>query len=72
MTDIYFTESIEKNNPNLADEIDIHLRSLKQDLKKNFGINLLADDRGVIAYEAICKWVGESILEEDKSYNLKD
>tara|TARA_R100000655_G_scaffold99618_1_gene143638 strand:+ start:540 stop:743 length:204 start_codon:yes stop_codon:yes gene_type:complete len=66
MTDIYFTKSIEKNNPDLADEIDIHIRSLKQDLKKHFGIKLLADDRGVVAYEAVCKWVAESILEEVK------
>ena len=63
MTDIYHTQTIEENHPDLADEIDIHIRSLKQDLEKNFGINLLADDRGVIAYEAVCKWVVESILE---------
>ena len=63
MSDIYHTKSIEENNPDLAEEIDIHLRSLGQDLKKNFGISLLADDRGVIAYEAVAKWVVESILE---------
>ena len=63
---IPYTEWIEDNMPELAEEIDIYIRSLKQDLKKDFSILLHGDDRGVIAYEAIAKWVCQSMIKTPK------
>ncbi len=63
---IPYTEWIEENMPELADEIDIHLRSLMQDLKKDFSIFLYGDDRGAIAYEAIAKWACQSMIKPPK------
>ena len=63
---IPYTEWIEENMPELANEIDIYLRSLKQALKKDFSIFLYGDDRGVIAYEAIAKWVCQSMIKTPK------
>lgn len=61
-----YTQWIEEHMPELAEEIDIHLRSLKQDLKKDFSILLHADDRGVIGYEAISKWICQSMIKTPK------
>ena len=66
MTLCPYTEWIEENMPELANEIDIYLRSLKQALKKDFSIFLYGDDRGVIAYEAIAKWVCQSMIKTPK------
>ena len=63
---IPYTEWIEENMPELADEIDEHFRWLKNSLKKEFSIHLHGDDRGVIAYEAIAKLVCESMIKTPK------
>tara|TARA_R100001530_G_C4213037_1_gene127964 strand:+ start:298 stop:519 length:222 start_codon:yes stop_codon:yes gene_type:complete len=63
---IPYTEWIEENMPELSDEIDIHLRSLMDEMAKEFTILLHGDDRGAIAYEAVAKWVCQSMIKTPK------
>ena len=63
---IAYTEWIEENMPELSEEIDEHLRWLMRDMKKEFSIHLHGDDRGAIAYEAISKWICQSMIKTPK------
>jgi hypothetical protein len=54
-------------------EIDHFLGELSKSLKEHCDIDLLKDDRGALADEAVCKWVYLSIKENGSKYNeVKD
>tara|TARA_R100000664_G_scaffold169_1_gene412 strand:- start:1081 stop:1314 length:234 start_codon:yes stop_codon:yes gene_type:complete len=50
-------------------EIHHFLGELSKSLKIHCGIDLLKDDRGTLADEAVCKWVYLSIKENGSIYN---
>ena len=49
------------DHPEIDEEIAIHIKSLMQDMKKLFDLDLPGDDRGSIAYEAVAKWVVDAM-----------
>ena len=63
---IPYTEWIDENMPELESSLNMIFRSLKHDLNTDFSIFLHGDDRGVIAYEAIAKWVCQSMIKTPK------
>ena len=65
-----YYHKLEEEYPSLImAEIDHFLRELSISLKKHCHINLLKDDRGALADEAVCKWVYLSIKENGCLYD---
>ena len=62
----YTDELLEKtvSGEAIAIEIDYFLSGLMKSLDKHFDIEMVGDDRGALAYEAISKWIIQSINEK--------
>lgn len=50
----------------LNNEIEHYLGGLMKSIESHWGVHLHGDDRGAIAWEAVAKWVVESLEDAEK------
>ena len=65
----YFHKLEEEYPEIIMAEIHHFLGELSESLKEHCNIDLLGDDRGALADEAVCKWVYLSIKENGSIYD---